>query len=50
VRYIVVGQLEKSLYAEQGLEKFATMVRDGELKVVFSVGGTTIYEVVNLNP
>jgi YYY domain-containing protein len=50
VRYIVVGQLERSFYSAEGLEKFEAMVRSGELKRVFSVGQTAIYEVVDLNP
>jgi YYY domain-containing protein len=50
VRYIVVGQLEQAFYNAEGLQKFETMVRSGELKRVFSVGSTAIYEVVDLNP
>jgi YYY domain-containing protein len=50
VRYIVVGQLERAYYFAPGFVKFDTMVRSGELKPVFSVGSTTIYEVVDLNP
>jgi YYY domain-containing protein len=50
VKYIVVGQLERAFYNPIGLDKFETMVRDGELKRVFGVGQTAIYEVVDLNP
>jgi YYY domain-containing protein len=48
VSYIVVGQLERNYYSPGGLEKFDTLVRDGELKKVFTIGQTTIYEVVDL--
>jgi uncharacterized membrane protein len=48
VRYIVLGQQERAYYTAPGLEKFAAMERSGELKRVFSVGQTVIYEVVDL--
>jgi YYY domain-containing protein len=48
VRYIVVGQLEHAYYWQLGLDKFDTMVRSGELKVVYASGQTVIYEVVDL--
>jgi YYY domain-containing protein len=47
VRYIIVGQLERAYYTPEGLAKFERMVRSGELKVVFSVGQTVIYEVLS---
>ena len=45
VRYIVVGPLERSYYAPDGLEKFEQMVDEGKLRAVFRNEGVTIYEV-----
>ena len=46
VRYIVVGQMERAYYTPEGLDKFERMVQSGELKAVFTVGQTVIYEVL----
>lgn len=48
VRYLYVGDLERSVYAQQssgGLDKFNRMVGDS-LNVVYRANGVTIYEVV----
>jgi YYY domain-containing protein len=45
VRYIIVGPLERSYYAPDGLEKFEKMVDEGKLRAVFRNEGVTIYEV-----
>jgi YYY domain-containing protein len=44
VKYIVVGQLERNLYAPQGLSKFAAN-DGGRWKAVFQDAGIVIYEV-----
>jgi YYY domain-containing protein len=48
VRYIVLSPLERAYYAGPGLDKFDIMAANGELRVVFAVGRTVIYEVVGL--
>jgi YYY domain-containing protein len=45
VRYIVVGPLERTYYAPQGLDKFEQMANEGKLRAVFRNEGVTIYEV-----
>jgi YYY domain-containing protein len=45
VRYIVVGPLEHSYYAPEGLAKFEQMAAQGKLRAVFRNQGVTIYEV-----
>jgi uncharacterized membrane protein len=45
VRYIVVGPLEQSYYAPEGLAKFEEMAGQGKLRAVFRNQGVTIYEV-----
>jgi YYY domain-containing protein len=47
VTYIVVGQLERAFYDPAGIEKFDRMAQAGQLKAVFTVGQTTIYEVLS---
>jgi YYY domain-containing protein len=39
VRYVVVGQLENSKYAAEGLAKFAQMCR-----IAYQIGGSQVYE------
>jgi uncharacterized membrane protein len=46
VKYLVVGDLERSYYPPDGLAKFDQMVAEGELKIAYQNEGTTIYEVV----
>ncbi len=40
IDYIVVGELERAHYAEDGLEKFAQMATDGVLKAVYPPDAT----------
>jgi YYY domain-containing protein len=44
-RYIIVGQLEKLYYKEEGLPKFTEMVQRGFIRLVYQNEGTTIYQV-----
>jgi YYY domain-containing protein len=46
VKYVIVGQLERAFYLPEGIAKFERMAQAGRLKPVFTVGLTTIYEVV----
>ena len=49
VQYIVVGDLERAYYAPEGLTKYADMVNQGTLRIVFgdnTPDTTTIYEVM----
>ncbi len=50
VRYIVVGQLERSYYPAEGLQKFDDLVESGRAKVVYENPGTRIYEALWYNP
>ncbi|MCE2464936.1 MAG: glycosyltransferase family 39 protein [Dehalococcoidia bacterium] len=43
VSYIVVGQLERSYYPAEGLEKFDDLVASGKAEVVYENEGTRIY-------
>ncbi len=50
VRYVIVGDLERAYYAPEGLAKYADMVNQGTLRIVFgdnTPDTTTIYEVTN---
>ncbi|CAG0973141.1 hypothetical protein ANAEL_01292 [Anaerolineales bacterium] len=49
VKYIVVGDLERTYYDANGIDKFHNMVEQGVLRMVFGDGGantTTIFEVI----
>jgi uncharacterized membrane protein len=50
VSYIIVGDMERSFYAPQGLDKFPVLAAQGDIKEVFSLqgdaGGIQIYQVV----
>jgi uncharacterized membrane protein len=46
VRYIYVGQLERALYADAGLVKFAELERTGLMERVFQNAKVEIYRVV----
>jgi YYY domain-containing protein len=46
VKYVVVGQTERAFYDPAGIAKFEAMAEAGLLRAVFTVGQTTIYEVV----
>jgi uncharacterized membrane protein len=51
VRYVIVGDLERTYYDANGLNKFQNMVNQGVLRVVFgdnSANTTTIFEVVDV--
>ncbi len=43
VSYIVVGQLERSYYPAEGLEKFEALVDSGQAEIVYENPGTRIY-------
>ena len=45
VRYVYVGQLERSVYANQGLEKFEQMVALGRATRVYTNAKTVIYQL-----
>ena len=44
VRYVVIGDLERTYYPPPGLAKFDRMVLDGIARVVYENPGTRIYE------
>jgi YYY domain-containing protein len=46
IRYVYVGQLERAVYDQAGLQKFDQLVQTGEMRVVHSNERTTIYEVI----
>jgi YYY domain-containing protein len=46
VGYIYVGQLERTIYPEEGLDKFEDLRGFGELELVYRNAGVKIYEVV----
>jgi len=50
VGYIIVGDLERAWYAEDGLKKFQELVNEGVLQVVFgdNTGNTTTIYKVNM--
>jgi uncharacterized membrane protein len=43
VKYIIVGDFERSLYPQRGLDKFNYMLSDGMVEVVYENAGTMIY-------
>ena len=45
IRYVYVGQLERTIYNPAGLQKFDRLVQMGEMRVVYRNERTTIYEV-----
>jgi len=45
IRYVYVGQLERAVYADQGLEKFEQMVALGRATRAYSNAKTVIYEL-----
>jgi len=47
VAYIIVGQLERAYYSEEGLAKFERMTTGGTLRRVYAEGETVIYEVAH---
>ena len=50
VGYIIVGDLERAWYAEAGLNKFAELVNQGTLQIVFGDNTpetTTIFKVID---
>jgi uncharacterized membrane protein len=46
VTYIYVGQLERSVYPTEGLEKFEGLRTAGELALVYENPGVRVYEVL----
>jgi uncharacterized membrane protein len=46
VRYIYVGQLERTVYPSEGLEKFEELCLAGELALAYENPGVKVYEVV----
>ncbi len=46
VRYVVVGELERIYYPDNGLAKFDTMARQGVASRAFDNGNTAIYQLV----
>ena len=44
VRYVVLGDLERTYYPPEALAKFDRMVQDGLARVAYRNPGTTIYE------
>ncbi|HUW96545.1 MAG TPA: DUF2298 domain-containing protein, partial [Anaerolineae bacterium] len=46
VTYIYVGQLERSVYPTEGLEKFEELRTAGELALVYENPGVRVYEVL----
>jgi YYY domain-containing protein len=46
VRYIIVGELERITYRQDGLAKFEAMVAQGLLEVVYDQDGDKIYRVI----
>jgi YYY domain-containing protein len=46
VTYIYVGQLERTVYPSEGLEKFEEMCQAGELALAYENPGVKVYEVV----
>ncbi len=47
VRYVYVGAYERAYYDGRGLAKFAQMVEEGMLRVVYDDHDVTVYEVVS---
>jgi uncharacterized membrane protein len=46
VSYIYVGQLERSVYPAEGLDKFELLRGEGELDLVYENPGVQVYQVV----
>ncbi|TKJ28290.1 MAG: hypothetical protein CEE40_11800 [Chloroflexi bacterium B3_Chlor] len=46
ISYVYVGQLERTVYPEEGLEKFEDMRGFGDLALVYQNPGVKIYEVL----
>jgi YYY domain-containing protein len=46
VKYIVVGDTERTYYSPEGVRKFDEMAAEGLLNMAYQNEGTTIYEVV----
>jgi len=44
IRYVYIGQLERTVYDPAGLQKFDQLVQTGEMRVVYENERTTIYE------
>ncbi|MBC7249384.1 MAG: glycosyltransferase family 39 protein [Anaerolineae bacterium] len=44
IRYVYIGQLERTVYDPAGLQKFDQLVQTGEMRVVYRNERTTIYE------
>jgi uncharacterized membrane protein len=47
VKLIIVGDLERAYYTQDGLHKFETMAAQGYLKAIYKRDNTVIYEVVS---
>ena len=45
VKYVVVGELERIYYSQEGLQKFPALVETGLLSRVFENQGVSIYQV-----
>jgi YYY domain-containing protein len=50
VEYVVVGELERALYAEAGVAKFGRMAAGGLIERVYDREGTQIYRVLATRP
>jgi len=50
VRYIYIGQLERTVYPPEGIAKFEQMAQQGLLNVPYRNQAVTIYQVPTLNP
>lgn len=47
IRYIYVGQLERTVYDARGLAKFDKWLQEGRLEVAFQNEGVTLYRVLS---
>ena len=50
VQYIYVGQLERGLYGDAGLQKFVDAAAAGVLTIVYQTDQVTIYEYWDWTP
>jgi uncharacterized membrane protein len=50
VRYIYIGQLERTVYPPEGIAKFEQMAQQGLLNVPYRNQAVTIYMAPTLNP